>query len=280
MADARDAFINQELAAVSVLIHREQKKVAHQRCSTPRSKLSKWCLEVALIVYCLMSYDFRLAILWLKRSPRKGKPLKDDVTDEEILNDLEDGFLAFDEVKLMSYVDPSTSTLSKTALDTAVTFTTEFKLAEQIWKANVTEGAVSRPPTLVREYNRLLDEEPGAGLKSRQSYYFLNSTKKWAGRFRKRMHCKYGKVNYAGKKIPKEELQEKASRSSFLGGGKSPPQQPRIFRSWGAVFLLHCFGIFWVQGLRVLTPVLVQNATPELGSPWLKPWPRDCHFQY
>ena len=86
--------------------------------------------------------------------PAKGKPLKDDVTDEEILNDLEDGFLAFDEVKLMSYVDPSTSTLSKTALDTAVTFTTEYKLAEQIWKANVSDGAVTRPPTLVREYNR------------------------------------------------------------------------------------------------------------------------------
>ena len=215
MEAARDGFIQGGLEGVSRRIHMEQKKLARQRRSTTRSNLSKWCLEVALIVYCLMSYDFRLAILWLRKSQRKGRPLKDDVTDEQLLNDLEDGFLAFDEVKLMSYVDPSTSTLSKTALDTAVTFTTEFKLAEQIWKANVTEGAVSRPPTLVREYNRLLDEEPGAALKPRKTYYFLNSTKQWAKRFRKRMFCKYGKINYAGKKIPKEELQEKASLNSL-----------------------------------------------------------------
>ena len=278
MEAASDAFIQRELEGVSRRIHLEQKKLARQRRSTPRSNLSKWCLEVALIVYCLMSYDFRLAILWLRRSQRKGRPLKDDVTDEQLLNDLEDGFLAFDEVKLMSYVDPSTSTLSKTALDTAVTFTTEFKLAEQIWKANVTEGAVSRPPTLVREYNRLLDEEPGAALKPRKTYYFLNSTKQWAKRFRRRMFCRYGKINYAGKKIPKEELQEKASRSSLPWWREFNPQQPRIFRSRGAVFSAPLFRNFLDGGFGTLSAVFGQNAAPELGSPWLKTWPRNGQF--
>ena len=244
MDAARDAFIDGELAGVSRQLKREQRKLRHQRRCTARSKVSKWCLEVALIVYCIMSYDFRLAILWLRRSERKGKLLEDDVTDEQLLKDLEDGFLAFDEVKLMSYVDPSTSTLSKTALDTAVTFTTEFQLAEQIWKTNVTDGAVMRPPTLVREYNRLLDEEPAAGLKPRKPYYFLNSTKKWAGRFRRRMFCQYGKINYAGKKIPKEELQEKASLSSLPWWPEIAPQQPRIFRSGGAVFSASLFRNF------------------------------------
>lgn len=279
MDAARDAFIDGELAGVSRQLKQEQRKLRHQRRLTARSNLSKWCLEVALIVYCLMSYDFRLAILWLRRSQRKGKLLEGDVTDEQLLKDLEDGFLAFDEVKLMSYVDPSTSTLSKTALDTAITFTTEFQLAEQIWKTNVTDGAVMRPPTLVREYNRLLDEEPGAGLKSRKSYYFLNSTKKWAGRFRKRMFCQYGKINYAGKKIPKEELQEKASLSSLPWWREIAPQQPRIFRSWGAVFSVSLFRDFLGSGFRVLIPGLVENATPEMGSPWSKPWARDSHFQ-
>ena len=212
-----EAYIDGEFERVSrqLVLHQKRLRNKQQRL-TARSQLSKWCLEVALIIYCLMSYDFRLAILWLRGSQRKGKLLEDDVTDEQILKDLEDGFLAFDEVQLMSYVDPSTSTLSKTAIDTAITFTTEFQLAEQIWKTNVTDGAVMRPPTLVGEYNRLLDKEPGAGLKPRRSYYFLSKTKMWACRFRKRMFCQYGKINYAGKKIPKEELQEKASVSSLI----------------------------------------------------------------
>ena len=278
MDAARDAFIGREFAGVSRQLKQEQRKLRHQRRIAAGSHLSKWCLEVALIVYCLMSYDFRLAILWLRRSQRKGKLLDDDVTDEQLLKDLEDGFMAFDEVKLMSYVDPSTSTLSKTALDTAITFTTEFQLAEQIWKTNVTDGAVMRPPTLVREYNRLLDKEPAAGLKSRKSYYFLNSTKKWAGRFRRRMFCQYGKINYAGKKIPKEELQEKASRSSLPWWREFNPQQPRIFRSRGAVFSAPLFRNFLDGGFGTLPAVFVQNAAPELGSPWLKTWPRNGQF--
>ena len=93
-------------------------------------------------------------------------------------------------------------------------------------------------------YHKAFDE-----IKQRYPFFVLEGQTKTAKKF-----CQYGKINYAGKKIPKEELQEKASLSSLPWWREIAPQQPRIFRSGGAVFSASLFRNFWVQGFRVLTP--------------------------
>ena len=210
--DVLDEHVDAEFQRVSRELRLKQKRldIAHRR-GTGLRHVNRWCLQVALIIYCIMSYDWKLSILWLKNPRRKGKPLGEDVTDEEILEDLEDGFLAFDENTLMSYLDPSSSTLSKSAIDTAIKYTTEMLLSEKIFNTNVSDGTVMRPPTLVSEYNQLLDQTGFAGHIRRRGDQTDPATKHWAVRLRRRMHCRVGKVSVASRKIPKEELQAKAS---------------------------------------------------------------------
>jgi len=189
MDEAVYTYLCEDLEATRRQLKLEQSNLRWRRNSLATgTQLTHWCLQVALIIYCINSYDWKLSVLWLKSPRRKGKPLDSEVSDDQLLQQLEAGFLAFDENELMSYLDPSSSTLSMSAIATAMKFTSEFLLAEKIFKMNRDHGKVLRPVQVVSEYNSVLDQTPGAGQIRRRNDHYATSTRCWAVRFRKRMH--------------------------------------------------------------------------------------------
>ena len=153
-------------------------------------------------------------------------------------------------------------------LERAQKFQQVERIREMIMQKIVEKQVGWRHVPLWDAYYKEFDE-----IKQRYPFFVLEGQTKTAKKF-----CQYGKINYAGKKIPKEELQEKASRSSLPCWREFNPQQPRIFRSRGAVFSAPLFRNFLDGGFGTLSAVFGQNAAPELGSPWLKTWPRNGQF--
>ena len=224
MAEASWTYISEEFESVATRLRLDKQKLRdRRRYLVAGTSFSPWCLQVALIIYCISSFDWKLSILWLRSPKRKGKRLEDDVSDEQLLQQLETAFLACDENELMSYVDPSSSTLSKSAIATAMTFTSEFQLAEKTYQMNRDDGKVMTSRLLVSEYNQILDHTCGAGQMRRRNDHRYYSTRNWAVRFRKRLSCKYSKIGYTGRHIPKAEMQEKACLIIPLGSKMFPP---------------------------------------------------------
>ena len=131
--------------------HAWSMKKKRQR-STGAGQLSKWCLQVGLIINVIMSYNTSNTVAEATETKRQSPP--EDVADEDLLSDLTDAWLAADEAEITSCVEPATSTLSETAIETAVSSTTELNFAENIWRTNVEHGAVV-PTMWVRPPNRL-----------------------------------------------------------------------------------------------------------------------------
>ena len=176
-----------------------------------REKISPWCVEVALVISCMMQYDFRIGVLWLKYPNRRGAPVPDEFNDSSILHEeLENRFLVADFNKLTSYLDPSTCQLSATVVKTASRFVLEFRLAEMVWRRNMEHGAVADPGDMISYWNEIKDIQiSGIAAAALQDYDNATTCKLY--RFRCRMDCKHGVVMYSNKDQNLQEIREKVA---------------------------------------------------------------------
>ena len=176
-----------------------------------REKISPWCAEVALVISCMMQYDFRIGVLWLKYPNRRGAPVPNEFNDSKILHEeLENKFLVADFNKLTSYVDPATCQLSATVVKTASRFVLEFRLAEMVWRRNMEHGAVADPNDMVSYWNEIKTVQM-SGIAAAALQHYDNATKCKLYRFRCRMDCKHGVVQYSNKDQNLQEVREKVA---------------------------------------------------------------------
>ena len=176
-----------------------------------REKISSWCGEVALVISCMMEYDFRVGVLWLKYPKRRGAPVPDEFKDSDILHEeLENRFLAADINRLTSYTDPLTCQLNATVVKTASCFVVEFRLAEMVWRRNMDHGAAADPNDLVSYWNDIKTVQI-SGITAAALQHYNNAAKCKLYRFRCRMDCKHGVVMYSIKDQPLQEIREKVA---------------------------------------------------------------------
>ena len=176
-----------------------------------REKTSPWCVEVALVISCMMQYDFRIGVLWLQYPNRRGAPVPDEFKDSSILHqELENRFLAADLNRLTSYLDPPTCQLSATVVKTASRFVVEFRLAEMVWRRNLDHGAAADPDDLVSYWNEIKTVQIN-GITAAALQHYNNAAKCKLYRFRCRMDCKHGVVNYSNKDQSLQEIREKVT---------------------------------------------------------------------
>ena len=117
--------------------------------------LSKWCLETALCIACICNYDFSAGYDWLQKKQRRGAPLPLGVSQARVEQILEDAYLRADLDHLMSWVDPSSSPLPRTVLETSIAFARQHKLAGWVGDLNKRCGSVVRTERLIEQYNSI-----------------------------------------------------------------------------------------------------------------------------
>ena len=187
------------------------RKQCSRTATRMREKTSPWCVEVALVISCMMEYDFRVGVLWLKYPNRRGAPVPDEFKDSFFLHEeLENRFLAADLNRLTSYTDPLTCQLNATVVKTASRFVVEFRLAEMVWRRNVDHGAAADPNDLVSYWNDIKTVQI-SGITAAALQHYNNAAKCKLYRFRCRMDCKHGVVMYSNKKQSLQEIREKVA---------------------------------------------------------------------
>lgn len=176
-----------------------------------REKISPWCAEVALVISCMMQYDFRIGVLWLQYPKRYGAPVPHDFNDATILHEeLENRFLVADINRLTSYLDPSTCQLKASVVKTASRFVLDFRLAEMVWRRNMQHGAVADPSDMVAYWNEIKNVQI-SGIAVAALQHYDNTTRCKLYRFRCRMNCKHGVVQYSNKDQNLQEVREKVA---------------------------------------------------------------------
>ena len=197
----------QSLAREYKVLRMQCERAAKRR----REKISPWCVEVALVISCMMDYDFRVGVLWLKYPKRRGAPVPDEFKDSSILHEeLENRFLAADLNRLTSYADPLTCQLSATVVKTASRFVVEFRLAEMVWRRNMDHGAAADPNDLVSYWNDIKTVQI-SGITAAALQHYNNAAKCSLYRFRCRMDCKHGVVMYSNRDQSLQEIGEKVA---------------------------------------------------------------------
>ena len=187
------------------MLRKQSERAAKRR----REKISPWCVEVALVISCMMDYDFRVGVVWLKYPKRRGAPVHDEFRDASTLHEeLENRFLAADLNRLTSYTDPLTCQLSATVVKTASRFVVEFRLAEMVWRRNMDHGAAADPNDLVSYWNDIKTVQI-SGITAAALQHYNNAAKCKLYRFRCKMDCKHGVVKYSNKDGSLQELREK-----------------------------------------------------------------------
>ena len=191
--------------------HRLLRKQCERKSKRMREKISPWCVEVALVISCMMQYDFRIGVLWLKYPNRRGAPVPEEFEDSSILHDeLENRFLQADLNRLTSYLDPPTCQLSESVVKTASRFVLEFRLAEMVWRRNMEHGATAAPSDMVSYWNEIKTVQI-SGITAAALQDYNNVTKCKLYRFRCRMDCRHGVVMYSNKDQTLQEIREKVA---------------------------------------------------------------------
>jgi hypothetical protein len=117
--------------------------------------VSKWCLETALCIACICNYDFSAGYVWLQKKQRRGTPLPLGVSQACVEQILEDNYLSADLDHLMSWVDPTSSPMPRTVLETAIAFARQHKLGGWVSDLNTRCGSVVRTERLIEQYNSI-----------------------------------------------------------------------------------------------------------------------------
>ena len=84
--------------------------------------ITKWCLDVALCISCILSYDFVGVVEWLQSKQRRGAPPPSGIKSTELEELSQEELLKADVAWLMSWVDVSTCVLPATVLRTAQSY--------------------------------------------------------------------------------------------------------------------------------------------------------------
>ena len=193
--------LNMELSRAQMVLQRYTQRL--------RSKISPWCAEVALVISCMMSYDFRIGVLWLRLPQRRGATVPAEFNNVQTLHDhLEELFLQADVTRLTSYVDPQTCQLKGSVVRTASQFVLDFRLAEMVWRRNITHGTVLEQSEIIDLWNDIRNIQLG-GLGNAALQAQSNAASCRLYRFRYRTNCKIGAVNYTAKDAPLEEIRAK-----------------------------------------------------------------------
>ena len=172
--------------------------------------ITKWCLDVALCLACILNYDFRARALWLLCKQRRGAPLPSDIDAASLEQILEDHFLASDVDRLMSWVDPSTTRLSHTVLKVAQQFVKGHLLADWVRRTNVIQGIVVRTESLIGRFNASVAVDFSSNVVLSMVQTNAHPTgRKWAQRWRSKHGAVVGKLRVR-EAISKEEMHEKA----------------------------------------------------------------------
>ena len=86
-------------------------------------------MQTALCISRIMNYNFDLGVAWLTNKQRRGAPVHKDATNAFLKELLEVAFLHEQDEHLNSWVDPATSTLPASVINTAVAYVQGHALA-------------------------------------------------------------------------------------------------------------------------------------------------------
>ena len=182
----------------------------HKRKHWKDSAITWWCLEIALCISCILNYDFELGIAWLTDKRRRGAPVPNEVTHDELKAILEDAFLEMPQDHLMSWVDPPTSSLPRGVIKTAMAYAQGHGLATWVRNKNVQTGFVVRSERLIEQYNGMSSSGSAFGEVLSEVPPHTHSTgRKWAERWR-RKHCGYIGSLSVREPISTAEIRDKA----------------------------------------------------------------------
>ena len=117
--------------------------------------ISRWCMEVALVISSMMSNDLRVGVLWLKYPSRRGKPIDGNLDNSRICEILRGHLSRADIDALESWSDPANQAISDSVKKTAAKFVIDFRLAELVWRRNTRFGAVVDAGILVNKWNEI-----------------------------------------------------------------------------------------------------------------------------
>jgi hypothetical protein len=179
------------------------------------ASITKWCLDVALCIACILNYDFHAGAIWLQCKHRRGAPLPIGMETEAVQQLLEEYFLVSDMDRLMSWVDPDTCVLHHTVLKVAQSFAKGYLLANWVRHTNVTHGIVVRTERLIGRFNNsIADDVCTASVLPPIPSHEHPTGRKWAERWRKKHGAVVGKLRVR-EPITQEEMHGKAGAMEF-----------------------------------------------------------------
>ena len=162
-----------------------------RRHSDDSCGISRWCLQVALVISSMMSNDLRVGVLWLKYPSRRGKPIDGNLDNDRICAILRDHLSRANIDALESWSDPASQAIPDTVKKTAAKFVIDFRLAELVWRRNTRFGAVLDAGTLVNNWNEIKADSSMVHL-AKTLQHGEKATSVQLARFRKRTSCQMG----------------------------------------------------------------------------------------
>ena len=167
--------------------------------------ITKWCLDVALCISCILSCDFVAGVEWLQSKQSRGAPLPSEINSTELEEWLQEDFLKADVGRLMSWVDVPTCVLPATVLWTARLLSKWFR------EMNVVQVVLVRAERFIEQFNASISVDSVANLLLASVREQQHPTgRKWAQRWRTKHGVVVGRLR-AREEISNKEMHDKAS---------------------------------------------------------------------
>lgn len=189
--------------------------------------LTKTCLDTALCIGLLADCDLRAGAAWLESPQRRGLPLKNDTSMDDVLESLRSRFLESDLDELDALRDPEHTPLTPSQFACAARVAEEYKLG--LWvRARNLAGASVRTPTLIAEFQTRLEARPPPVQLTSVPQTEDRRGRNWAFRWRRSQGGAFRNLR-TEEPISTEEKREKAGRWSrarlvfseiSIGGGR------------------------------------------------------------
>ena len=176
---------------------------------------SHWTLQTALCIALVLGYDFAAGADWLQQRRRRGTPLSADTSHAEVVELLEEVFLAADVDELALWTCAGHSPLQDTVLDTGQKYAREHRLAQRVRRQNSVHGVPVPSSLLVQHHGKLVEKGVAHSLQASgliQSHIPLSAAGRvWASRWRQK-HGGQHRALRSEEPISLVELQSKAAR--------------------------------------------------------------------
>jgi len=174
------------------------------------TKISHWCLDVALYIGLLTSCSLDHSVEWLMQDSRRGTKLPHHLAREDVKRIVEDAFLALPDSVLNNWADPVTRSFSRTVVIAAEQYVRDFNLASHVHKANKSKGRTLESRVLPGLANALHDEAVVGPIARPVNAVSDLAVRAWGKRWRRRVGARMGTLG-SREEVPTETLRKKDS---------------------------------------------------------------------